>query len=792
MEEENGKAYAQQPGRDGILPADELSSPPHRVEKKKKKKKSKHPEVEDNSTDSPDGEHGPSSLRTDEVGEEKILKKRKSKKKSKEDREHHSSRKRKTEETDVDEARILGGNADGDHCRSGQPKRTDDDVGLNARKPASHSSLGSGNQAFSNRTNSTSESRPTESASAASNLSQFERDVRSKNEARRSERAATAHGVVSMVEDDGDKPRARPIGDGQPKRADNDVDMNARKPASHSSLTSGNQAFSSRTNSTSGSRPTESASAVSNLSQFERDVHSKNEARRSARAATAPGIVSVAEDDGDKPHARSIGAIASTRGSQYGKTSGRSSQSSAARSTAAASAVAGGGGASLGAVRSLRTLEDDVVAKVASAAAGGSRVSSRSMRSDLRTPEDNVFANNRVSSETNVTVVDPSARSRPSPATAVAGAALVGGVIGAAAATSGSSSNQAGAAQAAAQLEREVYAMNQAQGTSAAVWPPEPMTTFADVETPDEGGDSTDPHVVSTTRHAAEIHPVADNSFTENDHGDEEAVVSTPVDEAPDMSADYQYPGVAFAAEEFANEGAVDAFVADNVVDALGVAVVISEEEEEKLERRKYKRYLCFAFLCMCLIAVAIVVPVVLVVGEKKTMAPTIAPSEAPSMTPSVAPTSIRLDTIIEGLIPVSGEEAFMNRSSPQYLAADWVADLDPLMLSIEDPKLVQRYILAVFYFSMNGDEWESCGRNDRVCAGNTDATTWLSDSDECTWLANRCKDNANVDQIFFSKYAVIARPFYCRRAWILKSLAYLIVCKCSKDIWKQLEWHPS
>jgi hypothetical protein len=378
------------------------------------------------------------------------------------------------------------------------------------------------------------------------------------------------------------------------------------------------------------------------------------------------------------------------------------------------------------------------------------------MRSDLRTPEDNVVANNRVSSETDVTVVDPSARSRPSPATAVAGAALVGGVIGAAAATSGPSSNQAGAAQAAAQLEREVYAMNQAQGNSAAVWPPEPMTTFADVETPDEGGDSTDPHVVSTTRHAAEIHPVADNSFTENYHDDEEAGVSTPVDEAPDMSADYQYPGVAFAAEEFANEGAVDAFVADNVVDALGVAVVISEEEEEKLERRKYKRYLCFAFLCMCLIAVAIVVPVVLVVGKEEPVAPTIPPSEAPSMTPSVAPTSIRLDAVIDRLIPVSGEEAFMNKSSPQYLAADWVADLDPVMLPIEDPKLVQRYILAVFYFSMNGDKWESCGRTSPICGGDANSTTWLSRFNECTWLGNRCNSDANVDQIYFSKYAVI------------------------------------
>ena len=119
------------------------------------------------------------------------------------------------------------------------------------------------------------------------------------------------------------------------------------------------------------------------------------------------------------------------------------------------------------------------------------------------------------------------------------------------------------------------------------------------------------------------------------------------------------YPGVDFASQDFANEGAVEAFVADNVVDAMGVAVVMSEEEENQIERRKYKKYLILAFICMVLIAVAIVVPVVLVVGNVEPAAPSAAPSMAPSLAPSSAPTSVRLTDTIESLKSISGEDAF-------------------------------------------------------------------------------------------------------------------------------------
>jgi hypothetical protein len=48
------------------------------------------------------------------------------------------------------------------------------------------------------------------------------------------------------------------------------------------------------------------------------------------------------------------------------------------------------------------------------------------------------------------------------------------------------------------------------------------------------------------------------------------------------------------------------------------------------------------------------------------------------------------------------------------------------------------------------------------------------------------------VDQIFFSKYALIAKIFLLSLHSILKFLACLIICTDSEDVWKQLERHSS
>jgi hypothetical protein len=95
---------------------------------------------------------------------------------------------------------------------------------------------------------------------------------------------------------------------------------------------------------------------------------------------------------------------------------------------------------------------------------------------------------------------------------------------------------------------------------------------------------------------------------------------------------------------------------------------------------------------------------------------------------------------------------------SPQFLATRWIVEDDPLYLCPQDPTLIQRYVLAVFYYSTRGDRWTQCSRpvdltdrdsideanancNIQVVAGNGGRTTnaWLTPSQECLWGGVGC-----------------------------------------------------
>lgn len=189
----------------------------------------------------------------------------------------------------------------------------------------------------------------------------------------------------------------------------------------------------------------------------------------------------------------------------------------------------------------------------------------------------------------------------------------------------------------------------------------------------------------------------------------------------------------------------------------LAAAITYEEEEIQEMERRKFRRYVVLMYSCFALVAIAVVVPVVVLFERNPRHTNVATSSPAPSMMPSTsmmpssAPTSNRLDTTIVLFAPLSGEEAFKNRTSPQYQAAKWVSDEDPLALPFYDPRFLQRYILATFYFSTNGDKWLQCGRLDPICGGDPNNDSWLvSESHECAWLGIRCRDKVNVDRIFF------------------------------------------
>ena len=286
-------------------------------------------------------------------------------------------------------------------------------------------------------------------------------------------------------------------------------------------------------------------------------------------------------------------------------------------------------------------------------------------------------------------------------------------------------------------------------GLRSRVPPPRGAAAAVDLEEPPEEDAPPERNYAAT--------PANQNQFNGNTRevpqgmNDPEMVGGSPPEAYP--TPNEPYSGAAPDGED----GGIEAFVADTVVDAAGVAVVLSEEEEEKLEQKRFRMWLGVGGLVFIAVAAIVVTIVVIFVGgnnEPAPLVPTSVPSMTPSMSPTLAPTTARLNSIISRVLPLSPDPSvFTNLSSPQYQAALWVSDEDLLRLPTDSPRLVQRYLLAVFYFAMDGDTWVECGRPDTICGGNPDDFTWLYGTEsECDWLGLNCNSAGQVHRIFFRK----------------------------------------
>jgi hypothetical protein len=160
--------------------------------------------------------------------------------------------------------------------------------------------------------------------------------------------------------------------------------------------------------------------------------------------------------------------------------------------------------------------------------------------------------------------------------------------------------------------------------------------------------------------------------------------------------------------------------------------------------------------------------------GPSMSVAPTTAPTDGPSMSiaPTDAPTALtgapsntptlsvcgitaneRETAIMEMLDQIADSALIRDSSTPQGLATDWIIAGDPRRVCPDEPKLVQRWALAVMYFSTGGDDWTEC------FAGDLDCTTsltflgedpFLSASNECQWAGIACDFDACVTEIEF------------------------------------------
>lgn len=107
------------------------------------------------------------------------------------------------------------------------------------------------------------------------------------------------------------------------------------------------------------------------------------------------------------------------------------------------------------------------------------------------------------------------------------------------------------------------------------------------------------------------------------------------------------------------------------------------------------------------------------------TLAPSLSPVASPSFVPTTSgfrPKNKELYDLIVAALP-AGNETLMEEETPQNRAYQWL-EADAELQELSDVKLIQRFALATFYYSTNGDEWLNNG-------------SWLDALDECLWYTD-------------------------------------------------------
>lgn len=96
--------------------------------------------------------------------------------------------------------------------------------------------------------------------------------------------------------------------------------------------------------------------------------------------------------------------------------------------------------------------------------------------------------------------------------------------------------------------------------------------------------------------------------------------------------------------------------------------------------------------------------------------------------------------------------------NTPQGLATEWLLSQDSRKICPDDPKILQRWVLAVMYFSTGGEQWLQCSNNILATddCGNEEPfeaeQRFLSAFHECEWAGIDCNELECVTEIEFGK----------------------------------------
>ena len=178
------------------------------------------------------------------------------------------------------------------------------------------------------------------------------------------------------------------------------------------------------------------------------------------------------------------------------------------------------------------------------------------------------------------------------------------------------------------------------------------------------------------------------------------------------------------------------------------VEILPTSSELSRKARSKLRRYSIIGCFCVIIVVSAIMIPLSLTVLRRKkivvsvnylTAQPTEEPSSMPSIQPSQKPSQNLYGKYVQTLSSVSNVTDILNHTTPQYKALRWIYHMDPYgRRHLSDPRLSQRYIAAVFYFSTAGsnneNSWIDCFPGDVSCTSNG-KLSWFGPYDECDWF---------------------------------------------------------
>ena len=135
-----------------------------------------------------------------------------------------------------------------------------------------------------------------------------------------------------------------------------------------------------------------------------------------------------------------------------------------------------------------------------------------------------------------------------------------------------------------------------------------------------------------------------------------------------------------------------------------------------------------------------------------------------------------RSELILNILDSVSDSAILRNQNTPQGMAADWIIGADTQRVCPDDEKLVQRYVLALIYFSVGGDKWFQCSASlDTADDCGVEfpfegRDRFLDSSNECSWAGVRCDAELYVTEIEFGACLPLAPLCRSGNIWALLS----------------------